>query len=116
MTILITFEVTQYRARPLGKDMVRKANINGIIHSIIWLWACCWGSVVGGVIIFCWTHIVPPTRMGNNSHLSDIARSSQRKLLFNGTREKTAGQEGYRCGERSKKPAGPVANTRIIDW
>ena len=52
-TILIAVEVTQYRARPLGNDMQMKANISGIIHCIIWLWAFCWGSVVGGVIIFC---------------------------------------------------------------
>ena len=37
MATLITVEVTQYRARPLGNDKVRKANIIGIIHNIIWL-------------------------------------------------------------------------------
>lgn len=44
--------------------MVKKTNIRGISQSIVRLIDCCLGSAVGMVIIFCWIHIVPPTRMG----------------------------------------------------
>ena len=33
--------------------MVKKANMRGIIQSIVLLIDCCLGSVVGAVIIFC---------------------------------------------------------------
>ena len=33
------FEITQYSARPLGKEMLKKVNMIGIIQSISWL--CC---------------------------------------------------------------------------
>jgi len=73
--------------------MVRKANISGIIHSIIRLCACCRGSAEVGVTIFCCSHIVPPTRIGSMSSLSGVARFSHRKLLYSGSTEYTMGQE-----------------------
>ncbi|GEM_PF-4364457 len=33
MTIPITLETVQYNGRPVGKLMVKKANMKGIIHS-----------------------------------------------------------------------------------
>ena len=63
ITIPIMFETTQNSASPLGNWRVKKANIRGIIHSIILLIDCCLGSADGTVDIFCKTHIVPPTRI-----------------------------------------------------
>lgn len=83
-------EVAQYRARPLGKLILIKANIKGIITSIICPWARCWGSAVTGVVIFCCIHIAAPTRTARNK--SGMARSSQKKLRSSGTWEKTDGQ------------------------
>jgi len=93
ITILIVLEVTQKRARPLGNDKEMKANISGIIHSIILLCACCLGSALEGVVIFCCSHIVPPTRMGSKRKLSGIARFSHRNLFPKGSVEYTNGQE-----------------------
>ena len=92
MTMLIMFDATQYRARPLGNCRVKKANIRGIIQSIIRPWACWAGSADSGVIIFCWSHIDPPTSMGISIIGSGTARSNQRNLLSSGTRENTCGQ------------------------
>ncbi len=85
-------EATQYSARPLGKDIVKKANISGIIQSIIRPCVCWAGSLLVGVTIFCWSHIVPPTRTGSTRLLSGTAKSSQRKRLSSGTSENTCGQ------------------------
>jgi hypothetical protein len=68
-------------------------NIIGISQSIIWFCDCCLGSGLGKVVIFCCTHIVPPTRIGKIKYLSGVARSSQRKWLPRGTSEKTGDQE-----------------------
>jgi len=89
--ILITLEVTQKRASPLGNDRVRKANIIGIIHSIMLACDCCLGSAVGVITIFCCTHIVPPTRSAKR--VSPVARFNQRNSLFNGSVEYTTDQE-----------------------
>jgi hypothetical protein len=77
MPMRITFDVTQKRASPLGKERVRKANIMGISHSIMPACCCCLGSAPGVIIIFCCTHIVPPTKIA--SSISPVARLSQRK-------------------------------------
>jgi len=91
IAIRITLEVTQYRARPLGNVKAKKANIIGIIHSIIWLCDRCLGSAVDGVTIFCCSHIVPPTKMARI--ILPVARFNQRNSLFKGTIEYTTGQE-----------------------
>jgi hypothetical protein len=87
--IVIIFDATQYNASPLGKDIVKKPNISGSIHSIIRLWVCWLGSALSGVTIFCCSHIVPPTRMGIRNSGSGLARSSQRNWLCRGTCENT---------------------------
>ena len=53
ITILITVDVAQNRASPLGNDKQKKPNMSGIIHSIILACDCCLASVLVGVDIFC---------------------------------------------------------------
>ena len=82
----ITFEVIQYRARPLGKDRVKKPNIRGIIHNIIRLVEACRSSIAGIVVIFCWAQVVAATKMGMmNGDGSGLAKSNHRKSLSKGT-------------------------------
>ncbi len=71
--------------------MAKKVNISGIIHSIIWLCDRCLGSVLVDCTIFCWTHILAPTRSASN--VFGPAKFIQRKLLFRGSVEYTSGQE-----------------------
>lgn len=82
-------ETTQNSARPLGKARVKKANIRGIIQSIILLIDCCCGSAEGTADIFCSTHIDAATRTGRMKNplggTSGRARLSQRKLESRGT-------------------------------
>lgn len=85
VTMPIILETTQNSASPLGKLRVKKANIRGIIQSIILLIDCCLGSAEGTVDIFCSTHIEDPTRMARIKYPSGWARLSQRKLSFRGT-------------------------------
>jgi len=91
ITILITLDAAQNRARPLGKDKQRKPNMSGIIHSIIRLCACCFGSAVVGVTIFCCAHIAAPTRMARN--ILGSAKFNPRNILSKGSVEYTIGQE-----------------------
>ena len=59
--IPMIFEITQNTANPLGKLIVKKANINGISQTSILFMDCCLGSDVGTVDIFCNTHTVAAT-------------------------------------------------------
>ncbi len=84
--IPITFDTTQYSASPLGNWMVINPNITGIIHCIIRFICICLGSVDGFAIIFCCTHIEPPTSNGSMILVgSGSDRSNHRKPLFSGT-------------------------------
>ena len=74
-------------ARPLGNWKVKKVNIAGIIHSIMLLVDCCWGSAVGMVLIFCCTHMEAPTRTGNIGVGSGFSSCSHKKSLFIGMAE-----------------------------
>lgn len=92
ITMLMMLDASQYRARPLGNDIVKKPNISGIIHSIIRLCVCWLGSALSGVTIFCCNHIVLPTSIGITSIVgSGDARSSQRNWFCRGTCENTVG-------------------------
>ena len=73
--------------------MTTQPNKTGIIHSIIPRIDCCLGSAVADVTIFCCTHIVTPTKIGNKRSLSGIAKFNQRKSLSKGRIECTTGQE-----------------------
>ncbi len=77
----MTLDTIQYSGRPLGSVIVKKANMNGIIHSIM-RWVDCWrGSAFGITLIFCMTHMEAPTRnaITGGKDVSGRARSSQRK-------------------------------------
>lgn len=65
--------------------MVIIPNITGIIHCIIRFICICLGSVETVAIIFCCTHMDPPTRMGSITFVgSGSERSNQRKPLLRG--------------------------------
>ena len=70
-----------------------KANISGISHSIILLCACCLGSAVDTIDIFCCIHMVAPTRIGSIRILSGIARFNHRNLSLKGIIEYTMSHE-----------------------
>lgn len=105
--IPITLDTTQYSARPLGNCMVIKPNITGIIHCIIRFICICLGSVDGFAIIFCCTHIEPPTSRGSMTLVgSGSDRSNHRKPLFNGTAVCTPGSHEYNFCDRSTSRSG----------
>ena len=64
MIIPTMLDITQYKASPLGNDIVKKPNMIGIIHSIILLVDAWRSSIAGIVVIFCINHIDNPTRIG----------------------------------------------------
>lgn len=115
--IPITFETTQYSARPLGNCMVINPNITGIIHCIIRFICICLGSVDGFAIIFCCTHIEPPTSSGSITLVgSGSDRSNHRKPLFNGTAVCTPGSHEYNFCDRSTSRSGFWGSAWMIDW
>ena len=83
-------DVIQYIANPLGNDVVKNPNINGIIHSIMRLVDACLGSAEGMTVIFCMRYMDTPTIMGS-TRLSGSARSSQRNELSSGITACTRG-------------------------
>jgi hypothetical protein len=85
MAMVIRFDTTQYSARPLGKDRDKKVNISGSIICIVRPCACCLGSVVTGVVIFCDAHIEAPTSIA--SMKSELARFIHRKCCSSGNAE-----------------------------
>ena len=99
-------DTIQYSARPLGKVVVKKPNIIGIIHSIIRL-VCAWrGSAEGMVVVFCISHIDTPTRTGITGRVSGCARSSHRKELLMGMTSFTPGSQEYRCPDSPTRRSG----------
>ena len=80
----------------MGNERVRKPNIMGIIHNIIVLVCACLGSVEGVAIIFCWTHVVAPTRIGSHNCVcswAEPARSIHRNLVSMGIASFTRGSQ-----------------------
>ncbi len=59
-------------------------NMAGITQSIMRLVEACLGSALGMVVIFCWTQVETPTRMGRRGVVSGRERSSQRKRWLRG--------------------------------
>lgn len=86
-------DTTQYKASPLGKVVVKKPNIIGIIHSIILLVDAWRGSADGIVVVFCISHIDTPTSTGITGRLSGCARSSHRNVLLMGITSFTPGSQ-----------------------
>ncbi len=74
---------------------LNNASMKGIISNIILLVEACLSSAAGIVVIFCWAQVVIPTSTGNMGVGSGLARSSQRKLLFNGTMASAMGFHEY---------------------
>jgi hypothetical protein len=93
ITTPTTLDTIQYRARPLGKVVVKNPNISGIIQSIIRLVDACLGSALGMVVIFCMSHMETPTRTGNSGVRSGSARFSHRKELSRGITRCTCGSQ-----------------------
>ena len=65
ITMPAMFDTIQYTASPLSKLSVKNPNMIGSIHSIILLVDSCCELAAGMVVIFCISHIDPPTRTGN---------------------------------------------------
>lgn len=86
-------DTTQYNASPLGKVVVKKPNMIGIIHSIILLVDAWRGSADGIVVVFCIKNMDKPTRTGITGRLSGCARSSHRNVLFIGMTSLTPGSQ-----------------------
>lgn len=59
----IRLDTNQNSARPLGKLIVKKPNISGIIQVSMLFMDCCLGSELGIVDIFCSTHMLAATSM-----------------------------------------------------
>ena len=79
-------ETIQKIASPLANCRVNRPNIIGIIHNIILFIDCCLGSPPDIMVIFCCTHMLPPTRMGNTTfNGSGWPRFIHRKFSFRGT-------------------------------
>ena len=113
------FETIQYNASPISKLSVNTPNIRGIIHSmIIWVCCCC-GDVETAGVIFCISHIDPPTNTGSRigivSWLAYCARSIQRKELSSGTTPCTSGSHEYRLPPRSARRSGVDGNVARRD-
>ena len=73
---------------------MKKPSIRGIIHNIMRLVEACLSSIAGIVVIFCWAHVEAATKTGNmKGEGSGLAKSSHRKLLFNGTVSCTGGSQ-----------------------
>ena len=77
-------DTIQYRASPLGNDVVKNPNISGIIHSIMRLVDSCLASIAGIVVIFCISHIDAPTRTGMTGVGSLCPRFIQRNWVSRG--------------------------------
>ncbi len=73
----------------------KNASIMGIIQSIMALVEDCLGSAAGIVVIFCCNHVEAPTSTGRMGVGSGLARSSPKKLLFNGTIVSPTGFQEY---------------------
>ena len=82
----------------------------GIIHSIIRFVDCCCGLVAAVGVIFCMSHIEPPTstgsRKGNGFSLEYFARSIQRKEPSMGTSVCRPGIQEYSFPARSARFSG----------
>lgn len=83
---------------------MKKPNMNGIIHSSMRLVDCWRGSALRGELIFCITHMEPPTSTANKympneapkNESGDVDKSSPKNMLFKGTTWCTADSHGYR--------------------
>ena len=88
MATPITLETIQYKDRPAGNCMEKKAIITGIIHNIIVWLDCCRGSVEGMIVSFCCTQVETKTKAGMITLVgSGLAKSSPKKAAVSGADE-----------------------------
>ena len=96
---------------------MKNPNISGIIHSMSLAVDSCWGVEDGVAVIFCITHIEPPTRIGRSSgagfSLEYRARSSHRNVPSSGTTSWTGGSHGYSLPARSASLSGVEGNVPL---
>lgn len=89
---------------------MKNPNITGIIHSIIRLVDACCSVAAGMVVIFCISHIDPPTRTGRRKGIGfaadTSARLSPKAMPFSGMTSWTGVSHGYRCRDRSASLSG----------
>ena len=88
----ITLDTIQYMDSPIGNWTEKKAIIIGIIQSIIVWFDCCFGSVDGLTVNFCWTQVETNTNPGISTIAIDSGlepKSKPMKEAFNGAAECT---------------------------
>ena len=105
----IAFDVTQYRARPLGRVNEKNAIISGISQSIIAWFPDCRGSLDGCMVIFCWIQVETKTSTGMIKLVgSDSARSNHRNVESKGAAEYMAptGIQVYNFSDSPTKSSG----------
>ena len=97
---------------------MKKPNMKGIIHKSMRLVDCWRGSALRGELIFCMTHMEPPTSTAMKyvaTDLSATARSRPRNRLSSGTTWWTTDSHGYRCPESPARDSGLVGSTWMMD-
>ena len=110
----IRLETTQYRASPLGNEKVRNASMRGIIHNSMLLVEACLASVVGIIVIFCWTHVEAPTSSGiMMGEGSGSPRFIHKKSAFSGTIVSDRGFHEYSLWDRPTRWSGLVPRLLI---
>ena len=96
---------------------MKNPNISGIIHSIMRFVDACRASADGMVVIFCMTHIDPPTRIGiTKGDGSGCPRSIHKKSASIGMALWTWGSHPYRCCDRLTRLSGVDATVCLIVW
>jgi len=106
ITIPTIFEITQYRASPLGNCIEKNPNIRGIIHSIILLVDACLSSAAGIIVIFCIRNIETPTIIGSTGKVSGRAKFNHKKELSKGITSFIMGIQGYKLVDSPTKLSG----------
>lgn len=90
MATPITLDTIQYMDSPIGNWTEKKAIIIGIIQSIIVWFDCCFGSVDGLTVNFCWTQVETNTNPGISTIANDSGlepKSKPTKEAFSGAAE-----------------------------
>lgn len=97
--------------------MVKNPNISGIIQSIMRFVDAWRASADGNVVIFCITHIEPPTRTGiTNGVGSGSPKSNHKNDGSIGIALWTTGNHTYRCWDRSTSFSGVDPTVLMIVW
>ena len=109
-------------ARPVGKKKVQNPNMMGKSSVVMRVVACCVGSSVGVWLIFCTTHMEPPTNRGNARakkalfSLTNAPKSMPMNPRSRGMTSDTPGSQEYRRCDRVTRSSGVSANTVRNTW